>query len=64
MSDAKQSGGKPGRKPKATSQAAGGCVVPPLNQGTDVQADLIDTLNPLIAEYGADKFKRLVDLLG
>ena len=59
--------GKRGRKPKAASQAVDGYMAPPPKRRSDGEGDLIDsleTLKPLIAQYGADTVKRLVDLLG
>jgi hypothetical protein len=54
---------KQGRKPRA---AAEGYVAPPPKKATD-ESDLLETLEalkPLIASHGADRLKRLVDLLG
>ena len=59
--------GKPGRKPKAAGAAVEGYLAPPPTPRTHVDGDLIEsleTLKPLIAQYGSDKVKRLVDLLG
>jgi hypothetical protein len=60
--------GKPGRKPKAApSQAVEGYLAPPpksVPAGGDDLIESLETLKPLIAQYGADKVKRLVDLLG
>ena len=56
--------GKPGRKPR---QPVDGFIAPPAKRRTNGEADLIEsleTLKPLIAQYGPDKMKRLVDLLG
>lgn len=54
-------------KPKETpSQSVEGYLAPPSKQRAD-SPDLIDsleTLKPLIAQYGSEKVKRLVDLLG
>lgn len=58
--------GKPGRKPKAAS-VEGYLAPPPKPRAVGEEGDLIaslETLKPLIASYGADKVKRLVDLLG
>jgi len=55
--------GKPGRKPRATVE---GYLAPPPKKATG-EADLLETLEalkPLIASHGADRVKRLVDLLG
>lgn len=60
--------GKPGRKPKpAPSQAVEGYLAPPPKPSTNGEADLIEAmeaLKPLIAQHGAERVKRLVDLLG
>lgn len=60
--------GKPGRKPKAASQAIEDYVAPPRKpRAPNGERDLIETLEalkPLIASHGADRLKRLVDLLG
>jgi hypothetical protein len=61
--------GKPGWKPKAApSQAVEGYLAPPPKpKAVNGEADLIEsleTLKPLIAQYGAEKVERLVDLLG
>jgi hypothetical protein len=56
-------GGKPGRKPKA---AVEGYLAPPKAKSKD-EGDLIDALEalkPLIAQFGVDKVKRLVDVIG
>jgi hypothetical protein len=56
--------GKPGRKPR---QPVDGFIAPPAKHRTNGEGDLIEsleTLKPLIAQYGPDKMKRLVDLLG
>ncbi len=57
--------GKPGRKPKASVE--GYLAPPPKPKAVGEEGDLIaslETLKPLIAQYGTDKVKRLVDLLG
>ena len=54
--------GKPGRKPKS----AGSLALPTARRGAD-ESDLLESLEalkPLIAQYGREKLKRLVDLLG
>ncbi|QDV36351.1 hypothetical protein [Tautonia plasticadhaerens] len=54
-----------GRKPKIEPEN-GDPAPPPRNEATG-EGDLLDTLEalkPLIAQYGADKLKRMVDLLG
>jgi hypothetical protein len=54
---------QPGRKPKA---AVEGNLAPPKAKSRD-EADLIDaleTLKPLIAQFGVEKVKRLVDVIG
>lgn len=60
--------GKPGRKPKAAvSHSVEGYLAPPPKQRSGGEGDLLETLEtlkPLIASHGADKLKRLVDLLG
>ena len=56
-----------GRPKGSKSQAVQGYLAPPPKPPADGGADLIDTLEalkPLIAQYGADKVKRIVDLLG
>jgi hypothetical protein len=58
--------GKPGRKPKA-SAATEGYLAPPPKPPADGGPDLLDSLEslkPLIAQYGAERVKRMVDLLG
>ena len=60
---------KPGRKPKAApSQAVEGYLsAPPKQRGTGAEPDLLDAMEamkPLVASLGADKVKRIVDLLG
>ncbi|QEH36476.1 hypothetical protein OJF2_50400 [Aquisphaera giovannonii] len=69
--DAKKSGapkGKPGRKPKAASQGVEGYLAPPpKQQGTGGEPDLLEAMEamkPLVNSLGADKVKRIVDLLG
>jgi hypothetical protein len=65
----KQDGGKakakPGRKPKA---AVEGYLAPAPKQieptGEGDLIDVLEKMKPLIAQYGAEKVKRLVDLLG
>jgi len=57
--------GNPGRKP--TTAAEGYLAPPPKQRPSDDAPDLIESLEalkPLVAEYGAEKVKRLVDLLG
>ena len=61
---------KPGRKPKsaAPSQAVEGYLAPPPKQApvggeTDLLAAM-EAMKPLVASMGAEKVKRLVDLLG
>jgi hypothetical protein len=60
--------GKPGRKKRLIPPAVETYQVPPRTRAASAQApDLIEsleTLKPLIAQYGAEKVKRLVDLLG
>jgi hypothetical protein len=67
--DAKQAAAspkaKPGRKPKVASPAP---AQPPVAlRSANGQADLLDALTamkPLIAQYGAEQVKKMVDLLG
>ena len=56
--------GKPGRKPKT---AVEGYLAPPPKPAANGQSELIEALEamkPLVASLGAEKVKRLVDLLG
>jgi hypothetical protein len=56
--------GKPGRKPKA---AVEGYLAPPPKPAADGETDLLaamEAMKPLVASLGADKVKRIVDLLG
>jgi hypothetical protein len=58
--------GKRGRKPKS-AQPVEGYLAPPRKPPAPSGGDLLDSLEslkPLIAEYGADGVKRMVDLLG
>jgi hypothetical protein len=61
---------KPGRKPKAAapSQAVDGYLArPPKPSATGDQTDLLaamEAMKPLVAALGADKVKRIADLLG
>jgi len=59
--------GKPGRKPKqAHSQAIHSNQVPPPKAAPTGGDDLIESLEalkPLVAQFGPDKVKRLVDLI-
>ncbi len=53
--------------PKAKSSAIEGYLAPPPRSHTKPDADLLDameSMKPLIAQYGSDKVKRIVDLLG
>lgn len=57
--------GKPGRRLKAAVK--GYLAPPPQSAPADGQSELIEALEamkPLVASLGADKVKRLVDLLG
>lgn len=61
--------GKPGRKPKAKPSLAveGYLAPPPKPARSGDEADLIaslEALKPLVAALGAEKVKRLADLLG
>lgn len=65
--------GKPGRKPKVIAERGGsivdnGFVAEPLRpRAVGEEGDLLaslEALKPLIASHGADRVKRLVDLLG
>ena len=53
----------PGRKP--ATPAVEGYIAPPPKQpdGGDL-LDTLEALKPLLAQHGADKLKRMVDLLG
>jgi hypothetical protein len=55
--------GKPGRKPKA---AVEGYIAPPKIEvkGDGDLIDALEAMKPLVASLGAEKVKRLVDLLG
>src|SRR4051794_36800133 len=60
--------GKPGRKPKqAPSQAVEGYLAPPPKpQAAEGETDLLaamEAMKPLVAALGADKVKRIADLL-
>ncbi len=58
---------KRGRKPKAASQAVEDYLAPPPTIVPTGEGDLLDALaamKPLIAQYGAEKVKKMVDLLG
>ena len=60
--------GKPGRKPKAApSQAVEGYLAPPPKpQAAGGETDLLaamEAMKPLVAALGADKVKRIADLL-
>ena len=58
--------GKPGRKPKQVAEVSQ-LSAPVKPRGGNGEADLVETLEalkPLIASHGADRVKRLVDLLG
>lgn len=61
---------KPGRKPKSgrpASRGVEGYLAPPPKQGGTPGADILgamESLKPLIAELGAERVKRIVDLLG
>ncbi len=55
----------PARSRKVVSPAVEGYVAPPpmQSEGGDL-LDTLEALKPLIAQHGADKLKRMVDLLG
>jgi hypothetical protein len=58
--------GKRGRRPMATPSVEG-YLAPPPKPAAPGGGDLLDSLEalkPLIAEFGADRVKRMVDLLG
>jgi hypothetical protein len=57
--------GKPGRKPKQPAASDGYLAPPkaPADGGPDL-LDSLESLKPLIAQYGAERVKRMVDLLG
>jgi hypothetical protein len=55
---------KPGRKPKAVVESHTAPVVKHRSNGESDLVGSLETLKPLIAQYGPDKVKRLVDLLG
>jgi hypothetical protein len=55
---------KRGRKPKA---AVEGYLAPPPKQVPSGEGDMLDALTvmkPLVAEFGAEKIKKMADLLG
>ena len=57
---------RPARKPKAAAQAVEGYLAPPSfpdDGGIDL-LDAMEAMKPLIASLGAEKVKRIVDLLG
>ena len=60
--------GKPGRKPKAVApvaaKAPATAKATPASNGELDLLESLETLKPLIASMGAEKVKRLVDLLG
>jgi hypothetical protein len=61
--------GKPGRTPRAApSQAVEGYLAPPPKpRGSGGEPDILEAMEamkPLVASLGADKVKRIVDLLG
>jgi hypothetical protein len=60
--------GKPGRKPKAAAGASvEGYLAPPPKRASSGEPDLLaamEAMKPLVASLGADKVKRIVDLLG
>jgi hypothetical protein len=59
--------GKRGRPKGSTSQAVEGYLAPPPSPAASGGSDLLDAMEamkPLIAQYGADQVKRIVDLLG
>jgi hypothetical protein len=56
---------KPGRKPR--TPAVENYVAPPPKKAGDGEVDLLaamEAMKPLVASLGADKVKRIVDLLG
>lgn len=72
-SEPKRRGRKPGTatvkrgpKPKAAGQADEGYLAPPpAPKAADGDVlETLESLKPLIAQYGADRLKRMVDLLG
>ena len=59
--------GKRGRPKGSTSKAVEGYLAPPPRPAASGGSDLLDAMEamkPLIAQYGADQVKRIVDLLG
>ena len=59
--------GKRGRPKGSTSKAVEGYLAPPPKPAASGGSDLLDAMEamkPLIAQYGADQVKRIVDLLG
>ena len=54
---------KRGRKPKAANYVEG-YLAPPPSGRRDNLIESLETLKPLVAQFGAEKVKRLVDLLG
>ena len=63
----REGGGKPARAPRAHKAApAEGYLAPPARARTEASPDVLlalESVKGLIAEHGADKVKRLVDLL-
>jgi hypothetical protein len=62
--DPKQAKGKPGRKPRAAIERYLAPPPQPRGGGEGGLLETLEALKPLIAEHGADKLHRLVDLLG
>jgi hypothetical protein len=57
--------GKPGRKPKAA--VVEGYVAPPTKPKSAGEPDVLlalETVKELVGQFGADKLKRMVDLMG
>ncbi len=60
--------GKPGRKPKAAqSQAVEGYLAPPEKPKAAGEPDMLlalENVKELVSQFGAEKLKRMVDLMG
>jgi hypothetical protein len=72
-SKAKQAGasaapkGKPGRKPKAAAPVVEGYLAPPVKPKAAGEPDILlalEGIKDLVSQYGADRVKRMVDIIG